>query len=353
MHCIHRRIYSKNLIVGEGILPLSYINPFLSSAWVDIEKYGHGCVAFVLQQLGACFRHALACERQVDALLELDDNLAYRLRLHTCYGWLVWSEYAVGERLTQTRSHLDGGTVYELLVAVAQIDIDEVVERRIAEHAALLKQVAGERLEVARNDLLYHWQVGTLGLQYDESALVAPSGSATHLREHLKRLLVGTEVGIVEHGVGVEYAHNGNPREVEPLGYHLRADEYVGSAAGEVVDDASVGSCRARGVEVHAGYACFGEQLAHAVLNLLRAVAATEQFGALAVGALLRYGVGVAAVVAGEQVHRAVIGERHVAVLALRHPSAHLALNHRRKAAAVLEQQHLLLVAQSRAHRFE
>ena len=85
MHCIHRRIYSKNLIVGEGILPLSYINSFLSSAWVDIEKYGHGCVAFVLQQLGACFRHALACERKVDALLELDDNLAYRLGLYTCH----------------------------------------------------------------------------------------------------------------------------------------------------------------------------------------------------------------------------------------------------------------------------
>ena len=133
----------------------------------------------------------------------------------------------------------------------------------------------------------------------------------------------------------------------------LRADEYVGSAAGEVVDDASVGTGRPRGVEVHAGYACFGEQFAHAVLDLLRAVAATEQFGALAVWALLRHGVGVAAVVAGEKVHRAVIGERHVAVLALGYPSAHLALNHRREAAAVLEQQHLLLVAQSRAHRFE
>lgn len=65
------------------------INSFLSSAWVDIEKYGHGCVAFVLQQLGACFRHALACERQVDALLELDDNLAYRLGLYTCHSRFV------------------------------------------------------------------------------------------------------------------------------------------------------------------------------------------------------------------------------------------------------------------------
>ena len=102
MHCIHRRIYSENLIVGEGILPLSYINSFLSSAWVDIEKYGHGCIAFVLQQLGACFRHALACERQVDALLELNDNLAYRLRLHTCYSRLVGTEHAVGERLSET-----------------------------------------------------------------------------------------------------------------------------------------------------------------------------------------------------------------------------------------------------------
>ena len=114
---------------------------------------------------------------------------------------------------------------------MAQIDIDEVVERWIAEHAALLKQVAGERLKVARNDLLYHWQVGALGLQYDESALVAPASSAAHLREHLERLLVGTEIGIVEHSVGIQNTHDCDTREVEPLGYHLRADEYVGSAA--------------------------------------------------------------------------------------------------------------------------
>ena len=52
--------------------------------------------------------------------------------------------------------------------------------------------------------------------------------------------------------VGVENAYDRDAREVEPLGYHLRTDEYVGSAAGEVVDDASVGASRARRVEVHA-----------------------------------------------------------------------------------------------------
>ena len=70
MHCIHRRIYSKNLIVGEGILPLSYINSFLSSTWVDVEKYGHGCVALVLQQLRACICGALAQRGGLDAASE-------------------------------------------------------------------------------------------------------------------------------------------------------------------------------------------------------------------------------------------------------------------------------------------
>ena len=47
------------------------------------------------------------------------------------------------------------------------------------------------------------------------------------------------------------------------------------------------------------------------------------------------------------------IGERHIAVFALRHPSAHATLNHWREAAAVLEQNNLLTLTESLAHSLQ
>ena len=62
------------------------------------------------------------------------------------------------------------------------------------------------------------------------------------------------------------------------------------------------------------------------------------------------HGVCVAAIMAREHVHGAVIGERNVAVLALGHPSAHLTLHHRSETAAVLEQNDLLVLLQGGTH---
>lgn len=86
------------------------------------------------------------------------------------------------------------------------------------------------------HDLLDDGRVGLAGLQDDQALLIAlPAGPAAHLREHGKSLLVGTEVGNVEHGVGIEDAHDADMVEVEALGHHLRADEHVGLALGKLL----------------------------------------------------------------------------------------------------------------------
>ena len=54
-------------------------------------------------------------------------------------------------------------------------------------------------------------------------------------------MLIGTEVRIIEHSIGIEDAHNGDTVEVESLGDHLRTDKEVGATCGEVVDNALVG----------------------------------------------------------------------------------------------------------------
>ena len=159
-------------------------------------------------------------------------------------------------------------------------------------------------------------------------------------------MLIGTEVGLVEHGVGIEDAHDADAVEVEALGDHLCADEQVGASGREVADDALVGIARAGGVEVHACHAGLWEDVAQLVLDLLRAIAPPLQFLLPQAGTLGRDPVGVAAVVAGQLVHGSVERERDVAVLAAGHPSALLALNHRGVAAAVLEEDGLLAALQ-------
>ena len=53
--------------------------------------------------------------------------------------------------------------------------------------------------------------------------------TATDLRHHHESMLVGPEVGVVEHGVGIEDTHDGHTVEVEALGDHLCTDEEVGA----------------------------------------------------------------------------------------------------------------------------
>jgi hypothetical protein len=64
----------------------------------------------------------------------------------------------------------------------------------------------------------------------------------------------------------------------------------------------------------------------------------------MAIGALRRHTIGVAAVVAGEGVHVLVIGEGDIAVSTARHPSALVTFYDGRKASSVLEKNDLLAV---------
>ena len=150
--------------------------------------------------------------------------------------------------------------------------------------------------------LRYERRVGTLRLQNHQSPLVFSSSPSGHLRHHHVGVFVSPEVGIVHHGVGIEYANYAYAVEVQPLAYHLRAYQYVGLAACEVADDAFVSVASAGSVEIHACYTGLGEQFQYVVFNLLRAVALCLQVGAAARRALCGHLVSAAAVVAGQRV---------------------------------------------------
>ena len=112
------------------------------------------------------------------------------------------------------------------------------------------------------------------------AALVLPSGASGNLRHQLEGALVGAEVGIVQHGVGIEYAHNADVVEVQTLGHHLRAYQDVRLALLEIGDDALVGGTGAGGVQVHTGYAGVGEEGFDVIFYFFRAEAAVAQVSA-------------------------------------------------------------------------
>ena len=163
-------------------------------------------------------------------------------------------------------------------------------------------------------------------------------------------MLVGPEVRIVQHSIRIDDAHHTDLVEVQALRNHLRANENVSPSGGKVRDDALVGIPRTGGVEVHAGDMGFGKDFAHLLLYLLRAVAARPEVCRFTARALCRNTVRETAVVAGQLVQLAVVGQRYVTVLAGGHPTTLAALDDRGKATAVLEQNGLFAVFQCFAY---
>ena len=76
-------------------------------------------------------------------------------------------------------------------------------------------------------------------------------------------------------------------------------------------------------------------------------VLAPHEFCNYCVGALHWHRISISAIVTGEQVDILMKCKRHIAVLALRHPSAYLTFHHRCKTTTILEQNGLFAMRQS------
>ena len=122
-----------------------------------------------------------------------------------------------------------------------QVDVDEPVVGRISEVAALLQQLVVEGRPVVGDHLTDDGQLRLSCLQDDQTALLFAACTSADLCHHHKGMLVGSEVRLVEHGVGIEDAHYADAVEVETLAHHLRADEDVGAPLREVADNVFVG----------------------------------------------------------------------------------------------------------------
>ena len=270
--------------------------------------------------------------------------------LHFGHGRLVGSQHTVAKPLAQLGAQGGGSLFHDGVLTVLQVDGSQARIGRIAELLSLGNEGAVESGIVVVHHLADDGHILLLGLQDDQSALLLAACPSADLRHHHEGVLVGTEVGHVEHGVGTDDAYHRDVVEVKTLRDHLRANQDIGAPSPEVGDDALVGIAGAGGVQVHAGDAGIGERLAHLLLYLLRAVAVGAQVGGATAGTLRGYLIGGSAVVAGQLVQLPVQCQLDVAVVARGHPAALVALYLGRKATAVLEEDGLFATLQGLAY---
>ena len=118
----------------------------------------------------------------------------------------------------------------------------------------------------------------------------------------------------------------------------------------EIGDNLLVRILRTRGVHIHAGNARLWEDGRQRILNLLCTKSFHLNIRTMTSGALVRHLDGIAAIMAFQQVGFLMVGQRHVAILALGHRLASVANHSNRIAAPVLEQDNLFLTLQRHGH---
>ena len=166
----------------------------------------------------------------------------------------------------------------------------------------------------------------------------AAPGPAGHLAQELEGPLSGTEVRQVQAGVGADHSHQRHLGDVETLGHQARADQDVQLAAGEGVDDALRGAASLHHVSVETAHAQRREARRDLVLQALGPAAEVADPRRTAGRAAPRHRPAPPAVVAAQRHPGGVVDERPLAVGTGLDMAAVPAEHHRRRAAAVDQQ---------------
>ena len=217
-------------------------------------------------------------------------------------------------------------------------------------HLTFRQLSAHHVLIIISDDLMNNRMLDTFGLQYYSSPLVLTSGTSRYLRHQLESAFIRTEIGIIQHGIRIQYSNDAYMVEVQSFGYHLRSDKYVGLSLFEVRDNLLVGGTGTGSIQVHPRHGSFREKDFNIIFNLFRTKTAVYQFRPFTGGTSLRKLVGIAAIMAGQLIDSFMIGKTYITVLTLRHPTAGTTFYHRSKTTAVLKKNHLFLLFQSFFH---
>ena len=149
-------------------------------------------------------------------------------RLDATYRRTVGTEDSVAEYLSEAVCHIDSYVFEQVTVTMSQIDVNEPLEWRIFEVPSFGHLLVEHAPVVVLRYLAHYVRVGMFGLENDFTGFMFSAGTTGYLRQGLETAFVTAEIGLVEHGVGIEYSYNADIGEVESFGHHLCANQNIG-----------------------------------------------------------------------------------------------------------------------------
>ena len=188
--------------------------------------------------------------------------------------------------------------------------------------------------------------IDAFSLQNNPSAFILPSGASRHLRHQLESAFVGTEIGIIQHRICIQNAYHADMVEIQPFGNHLRTNQYICLSLLKICNDAFIGRSGTGGIQVHTGNSSFRKQNLDVIFYFLRSESTIAQVCPLACRTLTGQLISIAAIMASQLVQSFMECQADITVLAFRHPSTCVTLNHRSKTTTVLKQDDLFFLVQ-------
>ena len=113
--------------------------------------------------------------------------------------------------------------------------------------------------------------VGLVGLQKGPPRQLLAAAAPHHLGDEAEGALVAAEIIRVQHLVGGQHPHQGDPGEIQPLGDHLGADEDIVLPPAKGGKQPLMAVLAHGGILVHPQDAGFGKTQPQRLLHLLRA----------------------------------------------------------------------------------
>ena len=249
----------------------------------------------------------------------------------------VYCGVVLANLLSECLAIADGGC----LRLVHTRELKQVDEGRELPTAALGQGLVIKRGIILSQASLNHWVLGLICLHDHCSGVSRAPHSSHHLSKQLEDALVSSVIGQSQASVGLHDSNGAQLRQIEPLGYHLRANDNIGCAVIEGLILLLEAVCAAT-VAIKANNTRLGPARCHLCLDEFCSNPTVDDISAVAGGAHRWHCDVVAADVALQLVAVGVEGERHKAAWALGCPAAVGTERYIGAATAIMKQQHLL-----------
>lgn len=130
----------------------------------------------------------------------------------------------------------DGRFASALFIGTAEDDAGDTAERRGFGFVAFGEFVSGEAEIVVSGGKLHSGVIGSGGLNEDSPASFPASGATGDLCDELERAFRGAQIGLSEHGVGVDDTDECDIGEIKSFGDHLGTQQHINFTATEAVE---------------------------------------------------------------------------------------------------------------------